>query len=501
VTRALFFPFVATATVGLGLSMSLAAPAAAQDPAKQIENVVVIYLENRSFDHLYGVFPGADGIPPKVSPQTDRDGSVLPQLPKIWNGLTAKGAPRAVVALRTVGLPNAPFAIDDPKGFDVGPTVRTTDTVHDFYQMQMQINGGKNDKFVAWGNSGALPMGYYQAGDVLPLWSVAKRYVLADRFFQGAFGGSFLNHFWLICACTPIYTEGARGQARHLVAAVEEDGVTLKLASDSPRSAAEGPPKFIRSGPLTPDLYAVGGLQPPFPPSDPTAEVSLPPQTAHTIGDLLTRKGIRWAWYSGAWQHALDNPGSVYDRSPYAFQPHHQPFNYFASYAPGTLARNEYLRDAGVNGTELIKAIDAGALPPVTFYKPQGSLNEHPGYADVVSGEQHVATVIEHLERSPQWARMLVIVTYDESGGFWDHVAPPKGDRWGPGSRIPAIIISPVAKKGTIDHTEYDTTSILRFIIRRWELPALPGITARDKARKDSDLPPMGDLTQSLMVN
>ena len=98
-----------------------------------------------------------------------------------------------------------------------------------------------------------------------------------------------------------------------------------------------------------------------------------------------------------------------------------------------------------------------------------------------MTGDQHIADVVAHLEKSPQWPHMLVVVTYDENGGFWDHVAPPKADRWGPGSRIPAIIVSPFAKKGFVDHTQYDTTSILRFITRRFDLPVLPGI---DRARR-----------------
>ena len=151
-----------------------------------------------------------------------------------------------------------------------------------------------------------------------------------------------------------------------------------------------------------------------------------------------------------------------------------------------------------MNGVEFIKAIDAGKLPQVTFYKPQGNLNEHAGYADVMSGDQHIADVIAHLEKSPQWAHMLVVVTYDENGGFWDHVAPPKADRWGPGSRIPAMIVSPFAKKGFVDHTLYDTTSILRFITKRFDLPVLPGLAARDAALKANGQPPMGDLTGAL---
>jgi acid phosphatase len=151
-----------------------------------------------------------------------------------------------------------------------------------------------------------------------------------------------------------------------------------------------------------------------------------------------------------------------------------------------------------MNGAEFIKAIDAGGLPQVTFYKPQGNLNEHAGYADVLDGDQHIADVVAHLEKSPQWAHMLVVITYDENGGFWDHVAPPKADRWGPGSRIPAFIVSPFAKKGVVDHTQYDTTSILRLITKRFGLPVLPGLVARDEALKAHGHPPMGDLSKAL---
>ena len=115
-----------------------------------------------------------------------------------------------------------------------------------------------------------------------------------------------------------------------------------------------------------------------------------------------------------------------------------------------------------------------------------------------MAGDEHIADVIAHLEKSPQWPHMLVIVTYDENGGFWDHVAPPKGDRWGPGSRIPALIISPFAKRGFVDHTQYDTTSILRFITERFDLPVLPGLAARDAALKAHGHPAMGDLTAAL---
>jgi len=93
---------------------------------------------------------------------------------------------------------------------------------------------------------------------------------------------------------------------------------------------------------------------------------------------------------------------------------------------------------------------------------------------------------------------MVIVITYDEFGGAWDHVAPPKGDKLGPGTRIPAIIVSPFAKAGTVDHTQYDTASILRLITRTFGLDALPGVTARDKALTDNGGTAMGDLTKAL---
>jgi phospholipase C len=481
----------------------------ASDLAK-IETVVVLYSENRSFDNLYGHFPGANGLDHAAMEsvlQRDRDGSVLKELPLIWGGLTDTGVTPQIEEAKTGHLPNGPFAIDDPKGFNLPISVETRDLWHRFYQNQMQINGGKNDLFVAYADAGALVMGYYD-GSKLPLWPVAKRYVLADNFFMGAFGGSFLNHFYLICSCAPYYPNADKSRAKTQISVVEADGISLKQVEGSPKSALDGKPKFILDGGLTPDFYGVNTMQPPYQPSkvapapggdpayaDPSSAAVMVPQTMTNIGDLLSAKGVSWAYYGGAWQATLDgkNGEPVPD-----FQFHHQPFNYFADLAPGTAARAEHLRDGGLGGAAFIKAIDSGTLPQVAFYKPQGNLNEHPGYADVLSGDEHLVDLVQHLEKSPQWGHMLVVITYDENGGFWDHVAPPKGDRFGPGTRIPTLIISPYAKPGTVDHTLYDTTSILRFITRRFDLPALEGLKMRDAAMAAAGSGKLGDLTGAL---
>jgi acid phosphatase len=476
----------------------------------RIQNVVVIYAENRSFDVLFGSFPGAHGLSQASAsqyPQLDRNGQPFHELPPVWNGLTASGVVPPVTESQTAHLPNQPFSMDASGGFDASLAVITRDLWHRFYENQMQIDDGKNDKFVAWADSGALVMGHYD-GSKLKMWNIAKRYTLADNFFMGAFGGSYMNHLWLICACAGLYPRADQSPAKRSISVVESDGVHLKLAANSPASALDGLPKFANSGNLTPDFYSVNTMQPPYQPSankpasggdpalaDPENPTTLPPQTQKTIGDLLSTKGISWAWYGSAWQAALSGKNS---RPVPNFQYHHQPFNYFVTMAPGTEERAKHLKDGGLAGAGFIAAIDAGKLEQVVFYKPQGNLNEHAGSANVQAGDAHIADLIAHLQKGPQWKHMLIVVTYDENGGFWDHVAPPKGDRWGPGTRIPAIIISPYAKKEYVDHTAYDTTSILRFITKRFDLPILEGIQHRDETMKANGITPLGDLTNAL---
>ena len=502
-----------------------------------IKTIVVIYAENRAFDNLYGNFPGANGLQNLTAEQTrqrDRDGKVLVTLPPVaGKGLTDPSDPTEITSEATAGHPNQPFALDDPHGYGVGLDYKLHDLVHAFYQNQMQINGGKNDMFAAYSDAGGEVMGHFD-GSKMALWNVAKKYTLADNFFQGGFGGSFFNHQYLICACAPIDYQAKNDphKYRDAISSVAQDGVSLKLDPETPESALQGPPKFLHYGVLTPDFYAVNTMQPPYQPSgslapkggdwrfaDTDAVNTLTPQILPTIGDRLSEAKIGWAWYSGGWKNAIvandvlrkyiegknseaftwpDATAGGVTMAHVQFQYHHQPFNYYANFAPGRAARSEHLLDGGLDGAQFIADIDAGKLPRVTFYKPQGSQNQHPGYATISAGDAHIANVIAHLERSPQWPNMVVLITYDENGGWWDHVAPPKGDRWGPGTRIPAIIVSPFAKRGYVDHTQYDTGSIQRLIAHRFGLTPLPGIVQRDEALRANGQGPMGDLTGAL---
>jgi acid phosphatase len=476
---------------------------ATTEPMRRIGHVVVVYAENHSFDNMYGLFPGANGVAratPQQATQVDHDGKPLPEL--VIFGHDGKPDPRFP------RLPNRPFRIDAPP-IDKRPTEIVPSPIHAFFHNQEQIDGGRNDKFAAMSTVGGWVMGYYD-GSSFKLWQWAREYTLADNFFMGAFGGSFLNHQYLVCACAPQFPNAPASMRVRL----DANG-HLEKRPGSP-SASVGAVQVYSSGggQVTPDGYAVNTSQPPYQPSgvppaaggplelaDPASAGSMgqpiPPQTARTIGDTLSAKGIDWAWYSGGWRAALaDGMRSpqakrsvIYVRAPGSpnFQPHHQPLNYYARFAPGTADRARHLLDE----SDFVKAIEQGTLPPVSFYKPAGVDTQHPSYTDIATGDEHLAALLEKLRASPQWKDMLVIVTYDENGGYWDHVPPPTGpgwgDRFGPGTRIPTILIGPTVKRGYVDSTPYDTTSILKFITERFQLEPLPGVR-----------PKMGDLTGAL---
>lgn len=521
----------------------------------KVKNVVVIYAENRSFDGLYGNFPGANGISSLYDangkltaayvPQKDRNGTVLATLPQTWGGVTAGGVTPVVTQAQSAGLANAPFSIET--AFQAASNaVLTTATVtrdlyHRFFENQMQINGGANDMFAAWSDAGGLTMGRFDTSGSA-MYKLAQQYVLADNFFQGAFGGSFLNHQYLVCACAPEYPNADTATAAPTIAVVNKDSngkytTTLTTKSTSPASALDGAPSYVLSGNITPanyfgdgKFYAVNTMQPPYQPSgnapanvtgsnalyaNAAKATTLPAQTATNIGDLLDAKNVTWKWYSGAWNSAVSdgvqdpsvarsviyagNSFGVATTANVDFQPHHQPFNYYAKADPvtGAAYRTNHLKDYN----DLVADAAAGTLPAVTFYKPEGLYNQHPGYANISDADSKIADLIAKLQASPQWNNMVVVVTYDEFGGTWDHVAPPKGDLIGPGTRIPALVISPLAKKGTVDHTQYDTASVLRLITRTFGLDTLPGLASRDAALKANGASVMGDLTNALQLN
>jgi len=515
-----------------------------------IQNIVVIYAENRAFDSLFGKFPGAHGISDFLDangsptaayvPQKDRDGTtVLPKLPQTWGGVTAAGNPTVVTQAQSDNLPNAPFPVETTfMKLNGAPRLTTLDVTRDlthrFFENIMEINGGTKDMFAAWLDAGGLTMGYWDYSQS-KLFTLAQQYVLADNFFEGAYGGSFLNHQYLICACAPVAPTSwvmASSPSINTLGAPNAKGVPqLATSAGSPASALDGAPMF-KTGAIAPlDYFGAGDgyrgvntLQPAYQPSgnfpaanatdlryaDPNSGSTLPPQTQLTVGDQLTAAGVPWAWYAADWDaatldgqapagstHAVIYAPSTPRGSP-DFQTHHQAYNFYAAFDPATHAdaRAAHLKDY----SDMLTDIQAGTLPPVAWYKPTGNVNQHPGYANADDGDSHLADLVARLQASPQWAHMVIVITYDEYGGQWDHVAPPQGDLLGPGTRVPALIVSPYAKAGTVDHTQYDSASTIRLIAKRFGLAPLPGIAARDAALVANGGVAMGDLTNALTL-
>ena len=356
-------------------------------------------------------------------------------------------------------------------------------------------------------------------------------YAIADDFFQAAFGGSFLNHQWLIAATTPTVPGAANdGTSADRHSVIDRNGMPQTKGAVNPTFGLSQYPLYIAPDPVLDREwtvkcgstilpvacgdYAVNTSQPVYRPYG-AFGAKLPPQTNPTIGDRLNGAGVDWAWYAGGWSNAngdVNAPGwtngngpncsdpnvdpganiAVYPNCPSnVFQYHHQPFNYFATFDPNTAQglanRKAHLKDE----QEFIQKAQASGstcqLKPVSFVKPFGLENEHPGYSSESGSDNHLVSLLKMIDSSTCAKDTMVVVTYDEFGGQWDHVSPPgqgnnngPHDQWGPGTRIPALVVSPFLHGNfAVDHTEYDTTSILALIEQRYGLAPL---SSRDAA-------------------
>lgn len=546
---------------GIAITIPMVASAAPVKPATPmdgIQHIVVIYEENHSFDNLYGSWAPVNGqkvnglasAPAGKMAQVDQNGAGMscymqndvnfttPPMTTVCSGSmpTGKGYTSGfgsgLYSIQSV-LPDTSTTCPNPlqyypNGMQNGsglPGGCTEDLVHRYYQEQYQINAGAMNRYVTGSDALGLTMGNYNT-TTLPVYQYlhsasAPKYVVADNFFQSAFGGSFLNHQWLVSAQTPVFAGAVSdGGAQDLHSAVDPAGMPKSYSMYQA-------PSYVRDNPLTewcsvpaalkdtvPSVpagiacgdYAINTIQPSYQPYSPgTASYKmLPPLTSSNIGDELSAKNVDWAWYSGGWDNAdgrttgsgwtngstsgvcadpMTIKGATWPNCANgSFQFHHQPFNYFATYAPGTPARAVHLLDE----TNFITSAQAGTLKSVSFVKPLGVNNEHPGYASEVNGSAHLVELLKAIETGPQAKSTMVIVTYDEFGGAWDHVPPPTAagvaDKWGPGTRIPALVITPAMLASGVDSTQYDTTSILATIEKKFGLAHL---SSRDASVHD----------------
>ena len=472
------------------------APADVQGLRDKIDHIVVIFQENRTFDHYFGAYQSPSGA--KVEGILDAEGKVdarfdglqknpagapYPYLPLPWN----------LAGFAAAELPNRPFPLAKylPAG-DNGPW----DPAHHFFRMFAQINGGKMDQFVALAlvgkheflekptgaaqmmmaestPSGAV-LGFYTRDDLPFYHHLADEYVLFDHFFQAMSGGSTGNALYLVAARSASWSKPPQGKTGSMDPPVfdkpyDKNGIMI---NDVP--PLNGPTETFM-GPI--DLA---------PPPD--------EQTYKNIGDRLNDASLPWAWYNEGWNTVKPwatktatgpGDGSVVVDNAEHYLSHHNPFQYYPSWFKNV--EGGHIRDA----SDFLEDAKAGKLPRLSFIKATGGRDEHPQDSAPRWGQDWVQGLLKAIGGSPLWEKTAVVVTYDEGGGFWDHVAPPTPDAYGCGTRVPAMLISPWARRGHIDHTVADTTSVLALIEARFGLQPL-----QDRDAKAYNLLGAFDFTQ-----
>lgn len=484
-------------TGGLAAAASFASPAWAaggvpdlQGLRQKIDHVVVIYQENRSFDHYFGTYrnpQGGHAVNNLLNAQgvVDAKFTNMQRNPEgiAYNYLPV---PDDIPGFYDAVLENSPFHLS--------PYIPADDNVpwdpsHNFHRMFAQVDHGKMDQFVALAlkspkippttpdmlkdqdtakiafelskPSGAV-LGYYERADIPHYHALADEYVLFDHFFQAMSGGSTGNALYL-----------AAGRSAQWLQAPAKLKIAQKLNLTDP--------PYDEHGILINDLPP---LQGPTETAYAKLKIAPPPQeqTYPSIGDSLNKAGISWAWYNENWNSvkpwALKDAfgpgdGSAVVDTANLYVPHHNPFQYYPSWANNV--RAGHIRDAD----DFFEDAKGGKLPQVSFIKATGIHDEHPADSAPQWGEGWVMSLLKQIAATPAWSRTAVIITYDEGGGFWDHVAPPQPDEYGCGTRIPAFLISPYARRGYVDHKFGDTTSVLAFINTRFGLQPLAGRDAK----------------------
>lgn len=447
---------------------------------ENIDHVVVIYQENRSFDHYFGTYRNPRGGK-KVNNLLDHRGNIdakFTGMQKNAEGIAYNylPVPDDIPGFYKAVLPNKPFHL--------APYIPASDNVpwdptHNFHRMNAQADQGKMDKFVALalanpkGDTAALEsikndqawvatelskpsgavIGYYERADMPIYHGLADEYVLFDNFFQAMLGGSTGNALYL-----------AAGRSAQWQQAPAKLKIDQKLALTDP--------PYDEHGILINDLPPLNG---PTEANVAKLKIAPPPeeQTYPSIGDRLNDAKISWAWYNENWNSVKpwalktafgSGDGSAVIDTPNLYVPHHNPFQYYPTWDGNV--RGGHMRDV----TDFFEDLKSRKLPQVSFIKATGMHDEHPADSAPLWGQQWVMGILKALAQSPAWSRTAVIITYDEGGGFWDHVAPPQPDQYGCGTRIPAMLISPYARRGYVDSKFGDTTSVLSFINARFNL-------------------------------
>jgi phospholipase C len=470
---------LAACGTGSGAPASLSAATSPVRTTTPIKHVVVLFDENISFDHYFGTYPKA----------ANTDGTKFTakrHTPKV-NGLSRK--------------------LLDHNPNQYNPTrltheqALTCDQDHGYAHEQKAVDGGKVDKFVEntghdtctgmpplFGEPG-LVMDYYDGNTVTGLWNYAQNYAMSDNSWDTVFGPS-----------TPGALNLVSGQTHGGYAV---DPVTHKPVAD---------PYVVAS----PDKNGVGTvINDPDPAFDDcsdnnhTSKNNLAVMKGKNIGDLLNKKKVTWGWFQGGFRPTGTANGYAVCGATHTnvggvpavdYSPHHSPFQYYESTSnpkhlpPSSVDAIGRTDQANHNYdlTDFDKTLKAGNLPAVSFLKAGEYQDGHAAYSDPLDEQQFVVSTINKLQKSSAWKSTAVVIAYDDSDGWYDHVAPKitnasadaanddpalcgKGkvaggyqDRCGPSQRLPLLVVSPYSKVNHVDHHYTEQASITKFIEENW---------------------------------
>ena len=522
--------------VGAALAQDSTAHVSTSTP---IRHVIVVVGENRTFDNLFATYvpPGgqtianllsrgivrADGTPGpnyaqalqriarqdgkySVTPQRAGSYAVLPQ-PYADGGF---GQRQDVPDERFPGdMPPGPFQITRYVNFGA----HTGDPAHRFFQMWQQYDGGRQDLFVWVGETigfggengvpglvpghtyqGGVAMGFYnmQSGDAPYFRTLAERFAIADNYHQPVMGGTGPNFYALATGDVASYVldgQPARPPANQIENPeplpgsdnwYRHDGYrggSYVACADRDQPGVAAVYQYLDRLPYIPfrhgncapgTYYLVNNYEPGYSSAGVPAVLGpdrfvVPPQETPNIGQALSEKGVSWKWYAGGrgdGQHPDKEYCTICD-----------PFTYSRTVMNGVLRQNL------VDGADFYRDVkDAGHFPAVAFITPYDSVSGHPGYAMEPSYDGFVADIVDKVRSNPElWRNTVILITFDEGGGYYDSGYIQPIDFFGDGTRIPLIAVSPWVKTGYVDHTYYDHVSILKFIEHNWGLFPLSG--------------------------
>jgi phospholipase C len=422
------------------------------ETAYPVSHVVVIFQENVSFDHYFATYPFA------VNPPGEPVFHPKPGTPTV-NGLNENLLTNNPNTLQPVRLDRS--------------HVNTADQDHNYMAEQQAFDAGLMDKFVQFtgvpeGTGPSKVMDYFDGNTTTALWNYAQAFAMSDNSYGTEFGPSTVGALNLISG----NTNGS----------IPADLVT-PFGPDSVKGSVIGDPQPTLDNATTRDNVKMSGLN---------------------VGDLLNNANLTWGWFQGG----FDNPAITHTGSnglPKAdYIPHHEPFQYYPQTANPTHLPPTSVAMIGKTDqanhqydiTRFWMALRAHKLPAVSFLKAPAYQDGHAGYSDPLLEQQFLVATINELMKSPEWSNMAIIIAWDDSDGWYDHVMSPIVNqsqtiydaltgpgtagtnpplngfqgRAGYGPRLPLLVISPFAKKNFVDHTITDQSSILRFIEDNWGL-------------------------------